>query len=132
MGTADASTFQGHASSPKSWTMQWNKADVKEFLFATSDCKFWLIAKPDAVYGENYDNARRLIDKSSNPSSKYEPYEAIWYNRKGSLEDPIITVCDHADSWPMGNKKALEGGCRQLYRDYEGGYGASGGMTNVY
>ena len=78
--------------------------DYTHFLFETGDCEKWLIAKVSAVIGENYSNSARPIVASSNNCSNYD---AKWYNRSGSAEDPWISADDHSDA--INNDSILYG-----------------------
>ena len=70
--------------------------EYDELMFATGDCKVWLITTKDAVggpfNGEYYENAQRKILRSS---EKEHPYTAIWKNDEANPDDPWISVIDH-------------------------------------
>jgi hypothetical protein len=70
-----------------------------QFLFATGDCKKWLIADKNSVLGW-YSNGRRKILKSS---THRRPYYARWYRRHGNREDPWVSLNDHGPAIPQGN-----------------------------
>lgn len=74
-----------------------------ELLFTTGDGIVWLITTKDALggsfNGQFYANEQRNILRSSNNDN---PYTAAWYNRKGNLEDPWISVIDHAEAIDAG------------------------------
>lgn len=84
------------------WSVDFESASAKydQFLFATGDCVHWLIVnKNDVIGGTPYANQPRDIQSSSSSST---PYQARWYNRDGYLEDPWISVDDHADAISEG------------------------------
>jgi hypothetical protein len=70
--------------------------EYDELMFATGDCKVWLITTKDAVggplNGEYYEDAQRKILSSS---EKSHPYTAIWKNDEANPDDPWISVVDH-------------------------------------
>lgn len=67
-----------------------------EFLFATGDCKKWVVATKDAVIGANYDiSVERTIKLSSTNKNSYV---ATWFNRANQPEDPWISIADHVAS----------------------------------
>ena len=70
--------------------------EYDELMFATGDCKVWLITTKDAVggplNGEYYEDAQRKILSSS---EKSHPYTAIWKNDEANPDDPWISVIDH-------------------------------------
>jgi len=82
---------RGNAVSPWAWSVRFHNKDFNEFLFATGDCKRWLIAKKYSVLGW-YSNGHRWIQKSSRSS---RPYRARWYRRHRSVEDPWVSITDH-------------------------------------
>ena len=77
--------------------------EYTHFLFETGDGEKWLIATPDAVAGETYDNQPRPIVASSNSCSAYE---AIWFNRADNPEDPWLSVLNH---WDDSRKSVIYG-----------------------
>ena len=81
------------------WSIKFNSDDFDQFLFATGDELKWLIAGKSAVFG-NYNNAARLIYKSS---TKSDSYTARWYRRNGNPEDPWISLNDHGPAIGQGN-----------------------------
>ena len=85
------------------WSVQFGS--FNEFLFASGDKSNWLIATRAAVIGQSYQNAWRDIVKSSTSASAYQ---ARWYNRDGSLEDPWISLTDHDTA--ISNGQLLYGG----------------------
>merc|ERR1711988_1373993 len=84
-----------------SWSINFNSAvpGYNEFLFATGDCKKWLVAKKSSVMGW-YSNSHRTIQASSTNS---RPYSARWYRRSGNKEDPWISLNDHGPAIGQGN-----------------------------
>ena len=66
-----------------------------EFLFATGDCKKWVVATKDAVIGENYNLDGRTIKLSS---TNKNTYVAKWYNRAAKPEDPWVSITGHSQS----------------------------------
>lgn len=93
------SVYGSPANSGNAWSVKFSSTPFNEFLFATGDCKKWLIAKKDQVLGW-YSNGQRQILKSSTHSS---PYTAAWYRRQGALEDPWISLNDHHPAIGQGN-----------------------------
>jgi len=83
----------------QAWSIGWNNANVKDFLFATGDCQKWLIAGKDSVVGGYYSNADRLITASS---ERNFPYYAKWYRRSGAREDPWISTEHHGSAIGKG------------------------------
>ena len=69
------------------------------FLFATGDEQVWLYCTKEAVLDGHYNNSQREILKSSD---SLIPYTAAWYMRSGAVEDPWISVTDHASAIPNG------------------------------
>ena len=83
-------------TSAQSFSVSFDIDAIDEFMFATGDGTKWLIASKFAVNGENYDNDRRTIEKSSINSSSYQ---ALWYNRGPAKHlDPLISLEDHYTS----------------------------------
>jgi hypothetical protein len=68
-----------------------------QFLFATGDCTKWLVATKEAVIEDFYTDALRTIEMSSTNTASYQ---AKWYNRVGALEDPWVSIVDHAAAIP--------------------------------
>jgi len=89
-GERDAATF----------SIKFDTLPFDQFLFSTGDCSKWLIATKQAVIGSYYSNAARTILKSSTSS---DPYTAAWYRRESQLEDPWISLTDHAEAIGQGN-----------------------------
>ena len=88
------------ATCAEEWSVTFDKEDFNQFLFATGDEQKWLIADKDDVTGDFYSNAQRTIYKSStNPKT----YKARWYRRKGTNEDPWISLNDHGAAISAGN-----------------------------
>jgi len=84
------------------WSIDFESAvaNYDQFLFTTGDCVHWLVAnKNDVVGGTPYTNEPRDISYSSSSSTSYQ---ARWYNRDGYLEDPWISVDDHASAVAAG------------------------------
>lgn len=52
-------------------------------------------------FGRQEFYANQLSDVQSSSSSS-TPYQARWYNRDGYLEDPWISIDDHADAVNLG------------------------------
>jgi hypothetical protein len=78
-----------------SWSVRFSPKvpNYDQFLFATGDCQKWLAADKDQVVGGYYTNSPRRILASSH--RQFGPYQARWYNRRGVLEDPWISLIDH-------------------------------------
>merc|ERR1740139_1616842 len=73
--------------------------NYNEFLFSTGDKEKWLVAPKSSVMGW-YANEDRTITRSSiNP----ETYSVKWYRREDALEDPWISLTDHASAVSEGN-----------------------------
>ena len=71
-------------------------------MFSTGNCKHWLIVNKDDVIGpdgEMYYGNKLISIIASSISG--EAYSAKWYRRKGTLEDPWVSVRNHSD--PAGN-----------------------------
>jgi len=90
----------GGPTSAQSFSINFANQDFDQFLFATGDLSLWLIAPSVAVLGVSstdkyYTNGLRDIVTSS---WNLSPYQARWYRREGALEDPWISVRDHAVS----------------------------------
>ena len=82
------------------WSVPFSGRAFDQFLFATGDCTKWLIATPDAVTGATYsDQARDIVKSSINSDS----YQAKWYNRDMSIEDPWLSLTDHSDAIGSNN-----------------------------
>jgi len=79
------------------WSIEFPLFD--QFLFSTGDCTKWLIADKDQVMGW-YSNGQRTIVSSS---LQTDPYDARWYRRQNSLEDPWISLNDHFVAISQGN-----------------------------
>ena len=84
---AGTDTYGDPDDDSTAWSVPFGAFD--EFLFATGDGRHWLIATPEAVNGENYENAPRDINKSSYNSI---PYTAQWYFRSTVPSDPAIAT----------------------------------------
>ena len=82
-----------------SFSIRFDHLNFNQFLFSTGDCQKWLIATKDAVLGGFYANEPRAILKSSISAT---PYTARWYRRSSSLEDPWISLTDHAQAIDAG------------------------------
>ena len=102
-------TFANDDTVDSTFSIAFNIEEIKDFLFITGDRKKWLVASVDAVFGERdvnsgnflgYSNENREIKISSTSS---EPYQALWYNRKSSPEDPWISLTDHSLAVEEGN-----------------------------
>ena len=88
------------ATCGKEWSTKFDNNKFNQFLFVTGDESKWLIASKAEVTGSFYANNPRLIYKSStNPHS----YRSRWYRRKGSKEDPWISLTDHGPAIQQGN-----------------------------
>jgi hypothetical protein len=76
--------------------------EVSEFLFMTGDRQLWLHCTADAARGSFWSYAKRpIIHSSATPSNT--PYTAGWYRRSQNLEDPWISITDHAPATTDGN-----------------------------
>ena len=91
--------------SDATFSIDFSSMAFDEFLFSSGDCSLWLIATRDSVNGETYSNAYRPILKSS---SSVAPYEARWYNRANTREDPWLSTTDHAGA--VDNGQIVYGG----------------------
>jgi hypothetical protein len=81
------------------FSLKFDTWECSQYLFATGDMKKWLVAPASSVLGW-YTDADRLIYRSSTSGT---PYKAKWYRRKGSLEDPWISLIDHASAISKGD-----------------------------
>jgi len=60
-----------------------------QFLFISGNCVDWALSSVDAVNGEHYANQpRNVCGSSASPTAKSTP---LWYNRDGSVHDPLVT-----------------------------------------
>ena len=80
------------------WSIKYSHLTYNQFLFTSGDRTKWLIADIDQVIGW-YSNGVRQIVKSSRYSAASS---ARWYRRSGSLEDPWVSLGDHADEIVYG------------------------------
>ena len=108
-GTDVYGVFVNDSTVDSTFSIAFNIEEIQDFLFITGDRKKWLVASVDAVFGERdvnsgnflgYSNENREIKISSTSS---EPYQALWYNRKSSPEDPWISLTDHSLAIDEGN-----------------------------
>jgi len=95
----------GSPGTSAAWATAFDKSTVNQFMFATGDCTKWLITTPDAVGGApyggaSYTNAYRTVVKSSTAAFSYQ---ARWYNRATAVEDPWISLTDHATAVTNGD-----------------------------
>jgi hypothetical protein len=98
-GTAEYGTVAS-STADETFSIPFSHIEFDEFKFETGDGQKWLIATKEAVIGEHYANSLRRIESSSMSAS---PYSAKWYNRKAAVEDPWISLQDHADAIPAGD-----------------------------
>jgi len=105
MGTDVYGTYVNDPTADTTFSIAYDINDVSEFLFTTGDYKKWLIASKETVVGTFYENAPRLITKSSVSQT---PYVARWYRRWGAIEDPLISLSDHHNA--IGSGDILYGG----------------------
>jgi len=82
---------RGTKQSEHPWSIRYAGTRFNEFMFATGDCKKWMIVPRTSVLGW-YSNGQRRILKSS---VKGSPYFARWYRRKGVRHDPHLTLRDY-------------------------------------
>ena len=95
----------GDPSNPNTaWSITFNKTSFNQFLFATGDGEKWLITTKEQVTGSFYENEDRQILKSSKQNS---PYTVKWYRRKDKLEDPWVSLSDHAGA--IGSNELVYG-----------------------
>ena len=101
-------TFVNNGTVDSTFSIAFDVAQVEDFLFITGDREKWLIASVDSVLGPRDGDTGNLLGysekrdiKLSSISSK--PYQAKWYNRKTSEEDPWISLDDHDISVDDGN-----------------------------
>ena len=108
-GTDVYGNFVNNGAVDLTFSIAFNIEEVEDFLFITGDREKWLVASVDAVGGlrdansntfQGYSGEKRDIKMSSISSN---PYQAIWYNRKGFTEDPWISLNDHFAAIEDGN-----------------------------
>ena len=71
------------------FSVPWKVNDYQYILFATGDFERWLVTTPEAVHGFDGKAISRDVLMSS---ANRNPHTIPWYNRNGTLEDPLITV----------------------------------------
>ena len=82
----------GSRSNPrKPWSIKFSHYRVKQWKFSTGNGKYWMIMDNDQVMGW-YANQDRWIRSSS---IRKEPHKAKQYRRRGSKEDPWLSMQDH-------------------------------------
>ena len=74
------------------WSIPFADDDFSEFLFMTSNGKYWMVMEKNEVLGSYYSNEPKNVPKSSLSCSLITPK---MYRRKGSLEDPWLSLRDH-------------------------------------
>jgi len=81
----------------KPWSLQWKLSDFDEFLFASGNMKYWLIATKDEIVGA--DGERKYANLPINIISSYKscsPYTAKMYRRfPDNAADPLVSAQDH-------------------------------------
>ncbi|CAE7502744.1 unnamed protein product [Symbiodinium sp. CCMP2592] len=108
----------------KSWSSDPLLSDFDEFLFATGDCKKFMIMDRNQVL-DTYSGEDREILRSH---SSWTQYKAKMYRRVGETEDPWITFEDHFDENNVGGCTSLYVGdsyvhptaCKPLHWDHKG------------
>lgn len=108
---------QGSSLDKKAWSIRFDATPFEEFLFATGDCKLWLVAKKSEVTGSYYLNKPRQVIKSSLKSKKGKQYSAKWSRRLGKKQDPVISL--------ENNKRAISTGTVVYSESSAGGERAS-------
>jgi len=73
------------------FSVQWETSDVKMFLFALTDFSYWLVTKKAQIFEFGSPTSSTVLVSSASD----EAYEAEWYIRDHSLEDPWVSVFDH-------------------------------------
>lgn len=102
-GTDSYGTATTDETADETFSIPFSATADTEFLFATGNTHYWLIATGSslggAITGSYYSNVARTITKSSSSSV---PYSAKWYNREagvtGNWGDPWIGMTDHNPS----------------------------------
>ena len=122
-GTKPADLEEAATTAP-GWSVDY-AGTFTQFLFATGNCKHYLITDKSEAIGSFYSNSPRTVIESSYSST---PYTARWYNRAGSLADPWISIRDHS----------YAGGTTILYGEFvslrtpQGTYGRENEGLNVW
>ena len=94
---AGTTTYGTAYNYTNAWSIPFGTYD--EFCFGTFNLQYWLYTTRVQAIGANYDNAARTILKSSVSATRYN---ANWYNRTGSPEDPWIGLRSHLTQ-PVNN-----------------------------
>ena len=123
-GTKPADLEEAATTAP-GWSVNY-AGTFTQFLFATGNCKHYLITDKSQAIGSLYSNAKRTIIESSISST---PYQARWYNRATNPEDPWISIYDH---WHAGRTTILYGEGRTLQDRPHGTYGRTNQGLNVW
>jgi len=99
-GSAVYGTASTDPTVASTFSIRFDNIAFTEFMFATGDGQHWLIAGKSQVNpGSYYGYATRTITKSSDSASAYG---ATWLYRSGLLEDPWISIQDHASEVVYG------------------------------
>ena len=95
------------------WSIDFESAvpGYDQFLFASDDGVYWLVATKSAVAGANYENMLRDVMASS---SNADAHQVRWYNRPSYAHDPWISLQDHLVTagnvfMYAGNSKTMAG-----------------------
>lgn len=98
-GFSEYGAFVDDPQADSTFSKKFDNEQFNQFLFITGDCDKWLIATKDAVIGEFYSNSNRPIISSSKSST---PYQALWYYRCDTCEDPWVSTIDHGPAIGAG------------------------------
>ena len=74
------------------WSIRFSHMQFNQYLFTSADRQHWLVADKSSVIAWYANTHRPIVRSSINANS----YSARWYRRSGSLEDPWISIRDHA------------------------------------
>lgn len=98
-GNVDGRGKSFRDNSPFEWSTAFNMIKHDQFMFATGDCKKWLIASTTAVrgktmqrHGVDYTTKQRKIALSSRLPTRKSA--ATWYHRKGPKWRPVVSLED--------------------------------------
>mmetsp|Transcript_51638 Transcript_51638/g.117461 ORF Transcript_51638/g.117461 Transcript_51638/m.117461 type:complete len:870 (-) Transcript_51638:80-2689(-) len=100
---------KGTATSGWAWSVPFSGLNFNQFMFATGDCKKWIVSDKPAVLSW-YNNGRRDVLKSSSNSNAHK---IRWHRRKAMKSDPLITLRD-ARSAKVRSEWLYLGGGRHL------------------
>jgi hypothetical protein len=80
-------------SGDPAWSTIFSHLSYDEFLFTTSNLKFWLVSK-SAIFNTPFGGPSMQTIECS-VDSLVQSYQAQWYFRNGNKEDPWVSYQDH-------------------------------------